>query len=287
MQNLDEWCPRELLPSHSAIEALNLITGDPQVEQLPRAMIVVAHPDDEVVALGGRLERFRESIFLHVTDGAPQDGADARVFGFHSLKEYRDARNAELAQVMRDAAIPENCSRTLSVPDQRASWCLASIARRIAEEIRTFRPQFMLTHPYEGGHPDHDACAFVVHAAVRMCGSDLSVIEATFYHAGKNGIVTGCFLAEDGATPCRRCVLTACERERKLRRLGFFVSQRKTLQWFGADEESFRIAPSYNFSRAPHPGKLFYENYPWGMSGKLFRQLSKAAMAELGLELQP
>jgi hypothetical protein len=164
---------------------------------------------------------------------------------------------------------------------------LALIARRIAEEIRTFRPQFILTHPYEGGHPDHDACAFAVHAAARMCGSDLPVIEATFYHAGKSGIVTGCFLTESGATPCRRCVLTPCERERKLRRLGFFVSQRNTLQWFRADEESFRIAPPYNFSRAPHPGKLYYENYPWGMSGKLFRQLSQVAMAKLGLELQP
>jgi hypothetical protein len=115
VQNLDEWSLRELRTSHSAIEALNSITGDPQGKSLPRAMIVVAHPDDEVVALGGRLERFRESIFLHVTDGAPQDGADARAYGFHSLKEYRDARYTELAQSMRDAAIPEDCSRTLSV----------------------------------------------------------------------------------------------------------------------------------------------------------------------------
>lgn len=121
VQNLEESSRPELRPRRAALDALNSVAGVPGCETLPRAMIVVAHPDDEVVAVGGRLERFRESIFLYVTDGAPQDGADARAYGFHTLKEYRDARRAELAQAMRDAGIPEDCTHTLSVPDQRAS----------------------------------------------------------------------------------------------------------------------------------------------------------------------
>lgn len=284
-QNLQEAARRELCPGQSVTDALNSIACDSLCEALPRAMIVVAHPDDEVVALGGRLERFRESIFIHVTDGAPQDGADARAYGFHTLKEYRDARTAELARAMRDAGISEDRSHTFSVPDQRASWSLVPIAKRIAEHIRAYSPQCILTHPYEGGHPDHDACAFAVDAAVRLCGNDIPVIEATFYHAGPNGIATGCFLPQDAHTPCRRCVLSSAERERKLRRLACFATQRTTLQWFGADVESFRVAPPYDFSRAPHPGTLFYENFPWGMSGKRFRELVHAATAEL--ELRP
>src|SRR6185312_5372260 len=35
---------------------------------MPRAMLVFAHPDDEVVGLGARLGRFRSACFVHVTD---------------------------------------------------------------------------------------------------------------------------------------------------------------------------------------------------------------------------
>jgi hypothetical protein len=54
---------------------------------LPRALVVFAHPDDEVIALGARLERFRESRFICVTDGAPRDGADAHARSLSDREE--------------------------------------------------------------------------------------------------------------------------------------------------------------------------------------------------------
>jgi hypothetical protein len=48
------------------------------VTAMPNTMPVFAHPDDEVIALGGRLGRFHTAYFVHVTDGAPRDEQDRR-----------------------------------------------------------------------------------------------------------------------------------------------------------------------------------------------------------------
>jgi hypothetical protein len=50
------------------------------------------------------------------------------------------------------------------------------------------------------------------------------------------------------------------------------------------DVERFRRAPCYDFARAPHEGKLYYENFDWGMSGVHWRRLAQAAIATLRLE---
>jgi len=47
--------------------------------------------------------------------------------------------------------------------------------------------------------------------------------------------------------------------------------------------ERFRAAPVYDFTQAPHPGKLFYENFDWGMTGERWRDLAAEALNELGM----
>ena len=49
----------------------------------------------------------------------------------------------------------------------------------------------VLTHAYEGGHPDHDAVAFAVSGGGAARGSDAAdttVVEMPFYHAGPGGL---------------------------------------------------------------------------------------------------
>jgi LmbE family N-acetylglucosaminyl deacetylase len=250
---------------------------------------VLAHPDDEVLALGGRMERLAESKLICVTDGAPTDGADALSHGFATLDEYRAARRAELEAALGLAGLEPGIAGTLRlaggerVADARAAFALPELSRAIAVLIEEFRPEAVLTHPYEGGHPDHDACAFAVAAAVRMTGERQPlVLEAPFYHAGPEGIETGCFLPGGGAGVIVQ--LSAAEQARKRERLACFGSQRETLQYFGVEREQFRLAPAYDFAQPPHAGQLFYERYPWGMDPSRFRQLAVAALADLGLD---
>lgn len=250
----------------------------------PRVLLALAHSDDEVLAVGGRLERFGRSRLLTITDSAPRNGADARDHGFASLEEYRRSRHAEMFAALADAGLTEAVAPPFSkqVPDQEAAFHLKSLARALAEEIRSFMPEAILTHPYEGGHPDHDACAFAVHAAVRLAGSSLAILETPFYNAGENGLMrTGIFLPSTTDATEIVCPLNTVEQERKRRRLACFVSQASTLAQFRVKEERFRLAPAYDFTRPPHEGRLLYETFPWGMDGARFRTLAAQGMEEL------
>ncbi len=235
-----------------------------------RLLVVLAHPDDEVLALGGRLEALRDSRLVCVTDGVPLDGRDARAHGFGGLAEYREARRAEQAEALGGVV----ASHWLGVSDQRAVWDLPGLTRRVQAEVDAWQPEAVLTHPYEGGHPDHDACAF----AVAHCGASVPVLEAPFYHAGAREIETGVFLGEPG------CVveLTEEQRARKRERLACFRSQAETLGLFGVERERYRVAPAYDFLRPPHVGRLYYEEFDWGMTGERFCELAGAAERELG-----
>jgi N-acetylglucosamine malate deacetylase 2 len=257
-------------------ELLDLATAsgnDPR--PMPRTMVVIAHPDDEVLALGGRLTRHLKTIFVHLTDGVPLDGTDCTAHGFSSLEAYRNAREEELAQAFSHAGLWTARRIQLKISDQLVTFYLQQLTARLASLLRQFTPEVILTHPYEGGHPDHDACTVAVHRAVATVGTHNPplIIEAAFYHAGPNGIETNCFLPATGSAAVVMRVLNPEERQRKQELLSCFATQSETLRYFRDDLEQYRIAPRYDFSTPPHEGELFYEKYPWGMTGARFRAL--------------
>lgn len=261
-------------------ELLDLATAPASdARPVPVSMIVVAHPDDEVLALGGRFSRHQDSLFVQVTDGVPVDGRDSSAHGFCSLEEYRQARRREVQDAFSRAGMSETKRLCLEIPDQQAAAHLGVLIPRLVLLIREFTPELILTHPYEGGHPDHDACAFAVHRAVMAIEKPLRPIlaEAAFYHAGPNGIEVSCFLPEPPGEYTITRTLVPEESKQKQELLSCFSSQLATLKYFRTDVEIYRIAPAYDFDRPPHEGELFYERFPWGMTGARFRELVKAA----------
>jgi len=252
------------------------------VTELP-LLIVVAHPDDEAIGLGAQLPRFRDAAILHVTDGAPRDGRDAAMHGFADTGAYAAARRAELLAALELAGIDADRALGLGIPDQQAALNLPDLARRIAGIVAEKCPTILVTHAYEGGHPDHDATAFAVHAALRLLTAPRPMLlEIACYHAGPDGIVFGRFLPVDGCDPV---VITLSPQAHALkqRMIGCFTTQREVLTPFPTDFECLRLAPHYDFTRPPHPGQLQYENLPRGLTGKHFRRLAAQALQELGM----
>lgn len=235
--------------------------------------LVAAHPDDETVGAGACLGLFGRLLLIHATDGAPANGVDARAAGFASVAEYAEARGVELrAALFLAGADPELVG--LGFTDQAASENMHAAAQALARLLAGHGAACVITHPYEGGHPDHDATAHMVHAACALLPSPPCIMEMTSYHATPGGMASGLFLPN--GEPHVTVPLSMMERAAKRAMLDAFTTQYATLAPFGAVEECFRRAPPYDFAQPPHPGMLYYERFDWGMTGLRWRELAAA-----------
>lgn len=262
----------------SAHEMLARATAAEGAESaMPRTLLVFAHPDDETIALGGRLRRFTGAHMVHVTDGAPQDGRDSRWHGFACVDDYRAARAEELRKALKTADLGDMSRECLGIPDQRAALQLVDLTHSTTQWIETHRPEIVFTHPYEGGHPDHDACSFAVHHARERCSQPVLVVESAFYHADpQEGTEAGVFLP--GASADEMVYrLSPEEQERKAAILACFLSQGEVLAQFPLHEERFRIAPEYDFTRPVLDRPALYDQFAWAITSARFCDLAREA----------
>src|SRR5206468_5260633 len=104
----------------------------------------------------------------------------------------------------------------LGAVDQEAVFEADKLMRQLAELLNEHRPDMLITHPYEGGHPDHDTAALVARIALTtLVDGNLPVlVEMTSYHANNGRCVTGEFLEADAADEI--CLqLKIADRDRK------------------------------------------------------------------------
>jgi LmbE family N-acetylglucosaminyl deacetylase len=178
----------------------------------------------------------------------------------------------------------DSCTE-LDITANEAAHHAPLVARALARLFAFEPPDVIVTHPYEGGHPDHDATAFAVHAAVRLIerssGRRPVIVEMTSYH-GMHGIGAAAFLAGTDA-PARTIRLSQASRLLKHEMLACLETQRHRLTSLVCDVETFRLAPQYDFTRPPHDGPLLYESHECGMDGVLWRDLAMQSLTSLSL----
>jgi LmbE family N-acetylglucosaminyl deacetylase len=253
-------------------------------KSLPATLVIVAHPDDEAIGAGGLLAGLPDAVVAHVTDGAPRDERYAQSKGFLTREEYARARRREVVSALAHVGITPDRCRGLGYVDGEASNQLLELVFDVADLIDELRPDIVLTHPYEGGHSDHDATAFAVQLACGVLRRDRApaplVLELTSYHnySGTRRVLE--FLPFIG-TYHQTIRLTAGEKLVKKRMYDEFTSQQHVLQNFPIDVEKFRPAPRYLFTNPPHEGQLDYERFCSMITGTQWRRNAEKALHAL------
>lgn len=189
---------------------------------------------------------------------------------------------------MARAGIHQRFLMELTLADQTAALHLAGLARRMALLFLQRGIEIVLTHSYEGGHPDHDATAFAAHAAcellTRSGHAAPALAEMALYHAASKGLAISQFPGQPIAAGGETAIeldLEALANKRAL--LSIFSSQSTTLAPFTSPIERVRMAPVYDFLALPNGGRLYYESFDWGMTGRRWLGLVHRALSELEL----
>jgi N-acetylglucosamine malate deacetylase 2 len=225
------------------------------IEQLLRStLIVVAHPDDESIGCGILLQRIMHPCIVLCTDGAAAGPRPPHIAFVRSLLgtrgRYARKRVSEFHAAINVAGL-RRVWTTTGIQDQTLYLSLGRAAALIERCILEHRPEAILSHAFEAGHPDHDACAVLA----RWAGLKFSlpVWEMPLYYrtAPSSSLVFQQFIRADG-NEVALCPAPD-ELNRKRMMLAQHRSQAAVISEFDPAREVFRPQPAYDFGMNPNP----------------------------------
>src|SRR6185369_5391910 len=207
------------------------------------------------------LQRMREPIVVFATDGAPRSDFFWKQYG--SRESYAIVRATEAEAALNVVGVHHHhrlCEHN-PIADQELFVNLECAYTSLSDLVEMEIPDAILTLAYEGGHPDHDCCAFL--ASIVGIRYELPVWEVPLYHRAGNDIVRQKFLNAGGLP----VFATAEEMAKKRRMFEAYQSQAPVMAAFKSEFEAVRPMHDYDFTCPPHPGVLNYEAWQWPMSG--------------------
>jgi LmbE family N-acetylglucosaminyl deacetylase len=188
---------------------------------------------------------------VFATDGTPAGFGLERKFG--SLTAYTELRFQEAAGAL--GHVPNSSYQWIERPDgsyfgdMQVYEELAAAATSLRAIAQTFSPDAIVSHTYEGGHIDHDACSFIaMHVAEVL---SLKRFEFPMYWLDASGqAVLQVFRGgkPGGAGEVMEWQLSDAEIECKKKMMAEYRTQKGTVSTFAPGIERFRRATSDRLS---------------------------------------
>jgi LmbE family N-acetylglucosaminyl deacetylase len=223
-----------------------------------RILILVPHPDDEIVAAAASIGRAKamgaETFTFYLTDGCiAQETMWPWRRGTHDAAVARRRAEGERAAALLGVT-PVGWSRRPA----RALWReLSQVHAEIEAAITAHRPDQIWLPAYEGGNPDHDG----LNGLGPLLAKHVGVLEFAEYNFVGGKARAQAFPAPNGAE--QTIALTAEEQRRKKALLEVYASERGNLTYVGIERECFRPLAAYDYRQPPHSGTLWYARFQW------------------------
>jgi N-acetylglucosamine malate deacetylase 2 len=235
-----------------------------------KVLVFVAHPDDESIGCSALLQRATEALVVFAVDGAPPHyGFEST---FRSLLNYSETRFREASRALR--LIP-NCSlRRLPATDgtwfvdQHLFLGLPKAFCSLLQIVREFSPDLLVSHAFEGGHIDHDACHVLARQTARAL--NLRHLEFPLYWRSEPGqdIFQRFRETRDGEFALN---LSPQELLVKRQMLAEYRTQQRVTSLFRPETETFRPMIHDDFPK-PAWSRYPFENRRRQLKAELFFQ---------------
>jgi LmbE family N-acetylglucosaminyl deacetylase len=223
-----------------------------------RILILVPHPDDEVVACCATIKRAQtkgSTIFsLYLTHGC---------LDYETLWPWQ--RKNYTAYVGRRRSEAETVADFLHITP--VGWCsrparhlwreLSSAYKEIQIVISDHNIDQIWVPAYEGGNADHDG----TNALGSVLARQVSVLEFAEYNLFQGQAHSHVFPYTDGTEQV--IALTLVEQQRKREALAHYKSEKLNLNYVDVQQECYRPLTAYDYTAPPHPGTLWYTRFQW------------------------
>ena len=223
-----------------------------------RILILIPHPDDEVVgcfAAAGRAAASGAKLFgYYLTTGVP--AADL-LWPWDRKSHPERVRNRREEAVAAAELMNIQPVGFRETPTRRFRFDLGEVRSEVLRLISEREIDTVWVPAFEGAHQDHDAA----NALANTLRPKASVFEFAEYNNFGGRTRSQEFPESKGTETVIE--LTTEEVERKRAALAVYRSERGNLAHIESARECFRPLSDHDYSKPPHPGTLFYARFRW------------------------